>query len=249
MIVGCGTSEGTGWGTLRGRFTFDGDPPTMPPYNANKDPATCAPGGNAPKQEWLVVDDATKGIKNVAVYLRKASRVHESAAATEQQVVFDQKVCVFLSHVFPVIVGQPVELKNSDPVGHNTNISGKNSFNQVIPASGSLAYVAQKEEAIPVVVNCSIHPWMVSYMLPRKNGYFAVTGDDGSFEIANLPAGKKLEIQVWHESATGPGGGLVVSGDAAKELKWSKKGRFTVTLEEDGTKEIDIAVPASAFRG
>ena len=70
-------------------------------------------------------------------------------------------------------------------------------------------------------------------MLPRKNRYFAVTAADGSFEIANLPAGEELEIQVWHESAAGTQGALVVETDAAKELKWTKKGRIKIKLEEN----------------
>ena len=59
---------------------------------------------------------------------------------------------------------------------------------------------------------------MKAYMLPRENGYFAVSADDGSFEIANLPAGEELEIQVWHESA---GNGLVLMSPEAKELFFS----------------------------
>lgn len=239
---------GAGWATLKGRIVYDGAPPDMPAYNANKDIATCAPGGSAPKQEWLMVN-SDGGLANVAIFLRKANRVHDSAAAPSEPAIFDQKDCVFLSHVFPIVVGQPMEIRNSDPVGHNTNISGKNSFNQTIPASQSTRTEVQKEEALPVSVTCSIHPWMKAYMLCRDNGYLAVTKADGTFEIPNLPAGEKLEFQVWHEAAAGPNNALVVDSDAAKELKWSKKGRFTLTLQEDETRELNIAAPASAFSG
>lgn len=240
---------GTGWGTLKGKFVFAGDPPQMSPYNVNKDQEVCMPGGQAPLQETLLVDSASGGIKNIVVFLRDASRVHDSAKPSEEPVEFDQKVCVFLSHVFPVGVGQPIEIKNSDNVGHNTNIAGrKNTFNQTIPAGQSLTFVAQKEEAVPAPVSCSIHPWMQAYMFPRENMYVAVTSEDGTFEIPNLPAGEKLEMQVWHESATGAGGSLIVNTPEAKELKWSNKGRFEVEIEEDGTKEIQVAVPPSAFK-
>ena len=242
-------STGTGWGTLRGRFTFDGAPPTMAPYDVTKDQATCTLDGKAPLQQTLLVDSATKGIKNIVVFVRKAPRVHESAGPSKEPVLYDQKECVFVTHVLPLTVGQPLQLKNSDNVGHNTNIRGKkNTFNQTIPAGASVPFTPQKEEALPAPVNCSIHPWMSAYMLPRKNGYYAVTAVDGTFEIPNLPAGEDLEIQVWHESATGPGGGLVLSTPEAKQYKWSKKGRFKVKLEPDKTKEIDLNVPEAAFR-
>ena len=128
-------ATGTGWATIKGQFVFDGTPPKMPPYAVTKDQATCAPGGKAPLQETLVVDSGTGGIKNVAVFLRDASRVHESAQPKSGDVVFDQKSCLFLTHVIGATVGQTLDIKNSDDVGHNTNIVGKkNTFNQTIPA-------------------------------------------------------------------------------------------------------------------
>ncbi len=255
LLGGGGAAEGaaaeplgTGWATLKGRFTFEGEPPAMAPYDVNKDHDTCAPGGNAPPQEWLVVDGATKGIANIAIYARGVSRVHESAQPGQAAIDFDQKECVFLSHVAGIPVGQPVAIKNSDPVGHNTKIDGT-GFNQTIPVGGTVPWTAQRETAMPVGVHCSIHPWMISYMAIRANKYYAVTAPDGSFEIPNLPAGEEIEIQIWHESATGAQGALVITTDAAKELKWSNKGRIKIKLEEDEVREINIAAPASAFRG
>src|SRR5215212_10313658 len=93
---------GTGWATLRGQFVYDGTPPEMPPYSVTKEAEVCAPGGKAPVQEMLAVDSGTKGIKNVVVFLRDASRVHESAAPKKDTIVFDQKECKFLSHVAAV---------------------------------------------------------------------------------------------------------------------------------------------------
>jgi hypothetical protein len=84
-------------------------------------------------------------------------------------------------------------------------------------------------------------------MVPRKDSYVAVTKPDGSFEIANLPAGEVLEFQVWHESASGSNHGLAVQSDETKELKWDNKGRFKIKLEPDQTQELNITVPASAF--
>lgn len=239
-------STGTGWATLKGQFLFDGTPPQMEPYGVNRDQATCAAGGTAPLEETVLVDPETMGLANVAIYLRRANRVHESAQASDDTMIFDQKACVFLSHVFPLTLGQTVDIKNSDPVGHNTKISGKNGFNQIIPAGGSVQLKPQKEEAVPMPVDCSIHPWMRAYFLPRENGYYAVTGKDGSFEIANVPAGEELEFQVWHESARGRGGPLALGTPQAKELKW-KKGRFKIRLDENEEKELRITVPASAL--
>lgn len=249
-----GTTSGTGWATIRGQFLYGGDPTTIQLRELTEvlnhdDRAICAPGGKPPRAETLVVDSATRGIKNVAIYLRSASRVHDSAASPPSEpVVFDQQHCVFLTRVFGVTVGQKVEVKNSDPTGHNTKVGGKNSFNQTIPRGESIIYEPQKEEALPTPITCSIHPWMIAYMLPRQNGYYAVTDEQGQFEIANVPAGEELEFQVWHESGAASGNGLVGQSDDAA-LKWDNRGRVRITLQPDEVKEFKITVPPTAFRG
>lgn len=240
-------STGTGWATLKGQFVYDGDPPKMPPYHVTKEPEICTINGSAPPEETLVVAPGSKAIKNVVVFLRDASRVNDLAKPKTDPVEFDQKHCVFQTHVVALTVGQSLDIKNSDPTGHNTNILGS-GFNQLIPAGGSIAYKVQKESQMPNKVTCSIHPWMTAYMLPRKNGYFAVTDADGKFEIANVPAGEPLEFQVWHESGAAPGNGLVGTTPDAPDLKWSNRGRIAVTLKPDEVKEIKVVVPTSAFR-
>ena len=125
---------------------------------------------------------------------------------------------MFLTDVLGCQVNQKIDVKNSDPVGHNTKIDPAKGvpFNQNLPTGQVLVYTATAEEAFPAIVSCSIHPWMRAYMLPRKDKYFAVTKPDGSFEIPNLPAGEEFEIQVWHQRGAGPGGGLALD---KKELK------------------------------
>jgi hypothetical protein len=239
---------GTGWATLRGQFVYDGDPPAMSPYDVTKEPEICTISGKAPPQETLVVDAGTKGIKNVLIYLRDVSRVNPSAAPKTDAVEFDQKHCVFLSHVLGLTVGQTMDIKNSDPTGHNTNILGA-GFNQLIPAGAAIPYKIQRDATVPYKVTCSIHPWMTAWMLPRKDGYFAVTDDQGKFSIANVPAGEPLEFQVWHESGGAAGNGLMGTTPDAKDIKWSNRGRMMLTLQPDEQKEIKVVVPPTAFHG
>ncbi len=242
---------GTGWATLKGRFVFKGTPPQRRRLLISKDAAICAPGGSAPMGESLVVDASSGGIANIAIFLRGTSRVHESAQPNDEKVLFDQKQCIFLSHVISIRIGQTLEIKNSDPVGHNTKIDVRQgaSFNQTIPSNQSLGFKPTDEENTPAPVSCSIHPWMSAYLLPRSNGYVAVTAADGSFEIANLPAGEELEFQVWHEHSAKSGGALVIETPEASQLQWSNRGRFKVKLEQDQSFEIHLEVPEGAFKG
>ena len=239
-------STGSGWGTLKGRFAFVGDPGTAKPLLADKDTEVCSKAGMKLLDRSLLVDPSSKGLANVVVFARKTTRVKEPLPEnpTGASLVFDQKQCEFLSPVFAARVGQPIDVKNSDPIGHNTNVSGSD-FNQLIPAGGSTTYVPKAETGMPTMVTCNVHPCMKAYMVFRKDGYVAVTAADGSFTIPDLPAGEPLEFQVWHERSTGPNGALGLDN---ADLKWTPKGRFQITLEPDQVKDIGtLEVPASAI--
>lgn len=236
---------GTGWGTLKGRFAFAGSPGEAKALVVDKDTEVCTKDGVKLYDRSLVVDPGTKGLANVVVFVRKASRVKESNPP-QDAVVFDQKQCEFLTPVFAARVGQPIDVHNSDPVGHNTNIAGT-SFNQLIPAGQGTLFKPEAETGMPTMVTCNIHPWMKSYVVFRKDGYVAVSGADGSFTIPDLPAGEVLEFQVWHERSTGPNGALGLSNP---DLKWTPKGRFQVKIDPDQVKDIGtLEVPASALGG
>jgi hypothetical protein len=234
-------ATGTGWATLKGRFTFAGTPGEPKPLVVDKDLEVC---GKSSKlfDRSLRVDPSSKGLADVVVFVRKSSRVKNPVP--DAQLVFDQKNCEFLAPVFAARVGQPVDVRNSDPVGHNTNIDGT-SFNQLIPAGQGTTYKPDSEMGVPKAVTCNIHPWMKAYVIFRKDGYVAVSAADGSFAIADLPAGEPLEFQVWHARSTGSGGGV---GVERPDLKWNPKGRFVITLQPDEVKDLGtLEVPAAGL--
>jgi hypothetical protein len=236
--------QGTGWATLKGRFIFAGAPGDAKPLIVDKDTEVCSKGGMKLYDRSLMVDVSTKGLANVVLFLRNSSRVKEPVPT--DALVFDQKNCEFLTPVFAARVGQPIDVKNSDPIGHNTNISGT-SFNQLIPAGESTVFTAGRETGLPVTVTCNIHPWMKAYAVFREDGYVAVSAPDGSFTIPNLPAGEPLEFQVWHERSTGRSGAISLD---QPELKWNAKGRFKIQLEEDEVRDLGtLEVPADAISG
>ncbi len=233
-----------GWATLKGRFVYDGSPPAVKFLSTSGKDSTVCDKHEIP-DESLIVDSASKGIANIVVYPRKVSRVHESQnKPATNEVEFDQKDCVFLSHVLPLRVDQTLVIKNSDPIGHNTNISplADTSINPLLPAGGQLKHKFNREQSLPVPVTCNIHPWMKAYVLARNDSYVAVSAKDGSFETTNLPAGEEIEIQVWHEKGAGAGGTLEAKKD------W-KRGRFKLKLKDGETKDVgEISVSSRAFK-
>lgn len=237
-------AEPTGWATLKGRFTLSGDAPQPTQLKiTGGDTEVCAPGGKKVYSESLVVG-SDGGIRDVLVYcttkLDPAEPfTHPSAApGIGGDVEFDQKECVFLSHVFGMRTGQTLKILNSDPVGHNTNIVGT-PINQIVAAGSSINFTPKKEWKKPNPVSCSIHPWMSSNLIVRDNGYFAISDAAGNFEIPNLPAGVELEFRIWQEAGTISG--IEIEGAPVK------KGRFKMTLPPGGT-EFAVAVDASTYK-
>jgi len=248
-------AEPTGWATLKGTFKLEGAPPARTPLAITKDHEVCAPGGKPVLSDELVVDSATNGIKDVVIYLASPGKfpVGDSkwehpdySASATATLDYDQKNCVFLTHMFAMRTKQKAKMMNSDPVGHNTNVQGTGKaaqINATIPSGSSTTYEPGGESPEPFSVSCAIHPWMSARMIVRDSPYFAVTKPDGSFEIANVPAGVPLEFRVWQEK----GKFLQDVKIDGKAEKWSK-GRLKLTLQPGDQKELNVAVDAATFK-
>jgi plastocyanin len=247
LIVACvalsGVAGAEEWGTIKGKFVFGGEAPSPAALNADKDVEVC--GKHKLVSEELVVG-TDKGVANVVVFVRdKGVKVHpDSAAAKTDKVVLDNKNCRFEPHVAFVQAGQMLVLKNSDTVGHNSNIATlKNSpSNSLVPAGGESPLTFKDDEAIPAQVTCNIHPWMKAWLVVRTNPYAAVSKADGSFEIKNVPVGE-VELQMWHEKA-GYIGEIKVGGAAEK----TAKGRKKVKVAAAGTDLGEITLGADLFK-
>lgn len=236
------------WGTIKGVFKYDGVPPKPKPIAADKDAEFCGKHGLV--NESLVVDPATKGIRDIVIYLytkptEKAPPIHPDAlAAAKEKVVLSNINCRFEPRIVGAMIDQPVVLGNADPVGHNVKVNSLNNspINPIIPAKSEIDHVFKKKETLPTQVQCSIHPWMAGYIVVKDHPYIAVTGPDGSFEIKNVPAGK-WTYQFWHE--TGFVDKVKIKG---KDPKWSK-GRTEIKIEPGKTYDLgEVLVAPSVFK-
>lgn len=248
--------EPTGWATLTGRFKLNGTPTAAEPLKITQDHAVCAPGGKP-----VIVDEVKVGpdggLANVLLFLSTPTPAddpkweHPDYAATKDALLerpFDQKECLFIDRIFALRSTQSVSVKNSDPVGHNANIAprrGAKPENFTIPGGQAVVYKPGGESPDPFPVTCSIHPWMKSWMISRNSPYFAVTKEDGTFEIKNLPAaeGLKLEFRVWHERS-GFVQDVTVNGE---KVTW-KKGRFDLELAPGEDLALEVEIDASVLQ-
>lgn len=244
VVASCGVSAGVAaeWGTLTGKFVYGGNPPAPLKITPDKDTQVCA---MHPLVDESLVVGPDGGIANVVVYLRtKDPAVHPDYAATaSQEVPLDNKNCRFDPHVAVIRTSQPLLLKNSDPIGHNTkgDCFVNPSFNVLIPGGGSVPQKFSAEESLPVKVSCNIHPWMNGWVVVRSNPYATASAKDGSFTIKDLPAGTELEFQFWQEKS---GYLKNVSFNGGKA---DLRGRFKLKLKPGMNDLGTIKVEPAAF--
>jgi hypothetical protein len=229
------TALAQGYGHVTGQFVLKGDMPKFAELKiAGQDQNVCA--AKELPENRLIVDDKTKGIANIVVYLREApKKIHpDLKESKEKTIVFDQKDCRFDPPVLLVRTDQTVLVKSDDPINHNTHTHPFRSkeYNFLLKPKDreGVPVKCEQPEKSPTKVNCDLHPHMVAYWMILDHPYMAVTDREGKFKIENLPEGK-YEFTVWHER----------TGYIDRALK--------VAIDPDGTDELgQIAVPASKIK-
>jgi hypothetical protein len=190
------TDTADGPGVITGTMTFVGTPPAPKPLPMDSDPK--CPPDPAAKSELLLVGPGS-GLQNVFVYVKDGLGSRTYAVPTTP-VTLDQKGCRYIPHVFGVQVGQRISVSNSDPTLHNVNAAPKDNrgFNFGQPPTVPPVTRTFDKPEVMVPMRCDVHSWMNAYAGVVPHPFFAVTTEDGSFEIKGLPPGT-YTIEAWHE--------------------------------------------------
>jgi plastocyanin len=118
---------------------------------------------------------------------------------------------------------------NRDKIKHNVfSTSGKNSFDLGTYGEGADNKVSLKIPGI-VKVYCNIHPEMVSFISVSDYNYSAITAEDGSYTIGDLPVGEYV-LSGWN-----------IRGEVQKKITVQSGKKLNVDLQIDAT----AYVPAS----
>src|SRR5262245_10230980 len=111
-------------GTITAAVKFEGEPPKMEMVRIDGDSKCVAANGAAERaNESIVLGDAG-ALQNVFVYIKDGLGNYSYPLPTEP-VLLDQVKCRYTPRVLGVRVGQPVAIKNSDPLVHNVSANGK----------------------------------------------------------------------------------------------------------------------------
>jgi len=120
-----------------------------------------------------------------------------SEPAPAQPAVLEQQNERFRPRILPIVAGQTVSFPNRDRFYHNVfSVSSVESFDlgQYKATDPPRTQIFATPGLVPVY--CNIHPQMLSYVVVLENQAFAVTGEDGAFELGGVRPGK-VAVNAW----------------------------------------------------
>ncbi len=185
-------------GEVTGTVTFSGTPPKLAPIETKADPYCEQMHQDAP----LLGDEATIGPAGefAWIFVWIANPPKGEYPVPAEPVTLDQLGCRYTSPVFGMRLGQTLQFTNSDKTTHN--VRGFPRFNKIFnfgqpPGLAPRTRVFNQAE-MPLKIKCDVHKWMKAFCFVMDHPFFAVTGLDGKFAIAGLPAGA-YTLKAWHE--------------------------------------------------
>ena len=219
------SAASAGSASVAGKVAFEGTAPAAEKVKLNADPKCAAMHKDG--LERVAVKVTNGGLADVLVYVKSGAK--GTYPAPTEAVLLDQQGCDYHPHMVVLRAGQPLKIRNSDDTLHNIHprpaVNGEFNIGQPRQGMESLREgdkgFAKPEIMIPV--GCDVHPWMRAYISVLDNPFFAVTKDDGTFEIKGLPAGE-YEIEAYHGKLKSQAQKVTVKDGEAASLNFTFKG-------------------------
>jgi uncharacterized membrane protein/plastocyanin len=204
---------------VRGVVTFEGNPPQGKKLNL---PSGCkSPGGDVYSNEVIVQDGR---VQNVLVRVVKGHEGKPVGTIPSEEVILDQRGCIYTPRVAAARVGQKVTFVNSDPIFHNvrsvTRVNEK--FNVAMPKKDQRVTKIFTGPELFLQAKCSVHPWMGAYVAIMDHPFYAVSNEKGEFILPKLPCGRYI-VEAWHEVFGTLTQELIVSDTGVSELRFHFK--------------------------
>lgn len=212
---------------VRGTVTFQGTVPEPKEFELRRYPDQVFCGalsdGNGHRFLKEVHVGQGGGLKDVVVVVEG---VQSGKPFTFTNAQVEANVCQFLPFVTVVSDKRQLTVTNRDPVSHD--IQGY-TYDQAgvdivlhrpsLKATGTTDIVHLVKGRKVFTMQCGMHPYMQNWGYAIDNPYYAVTDQDGSYSIGDLPPGI-YTVKAWHP----------ILGAQEREL----------TVEPNGTTMLDV---------
>lgn len=230
LLAGCGSEPAppraikptlVGSGTIDGRVTLEGTPPEELKLPLDKAcTASCQEHSKGMPRLTRTYVTEDGGLGDVLVTLVEVPP--QPVPAGTGPLVITQRGCEYEPYVAACQVGQTIRVVNDDPLTHNIHtlpeVSGNKEVNKSQAAKAEpLEFTYDKPEEF-LRFKCDVHPWMFTYVSVLDHPFYAVTSEDGHFQIKGLPDGK-YKVKFKHRKA----------GEEVKEVE-VKDGKATVDV-------------------
>ena len=183
-------------GTIRGTVKWQGALPHLVPSEINRDPQVCDPLGQKRRDLERLLVGPNGGVANTIVYLRNITRGKAMDLPASRRFL-NQKTCRYEPHILLVPLEAILTVRDSDPLLHTVQMSGNADYNLPFVLEGQEITRPMTREG-RVDLRCNVHVWMNGEMVVARHPYYAVTDQDGNFELTQVPPGD-YEIVALHE--------------------------------------------------
>ncbi|HXV27875.1 MAG TPA: cytochrome c oxidase subunit II transmembrane domain-containing protein, partial [bacterium] len=234
----CAFVYSEGWAaTITGKVSIAGTVPENPKINMDADPVCKSLHSGDVRTEKVIVNP-NQTLRNVFVYIKDG--VTGTSETPKAAALLDQKGCMYEPHVLGMQTGQPLSIVNSDATLHNVHALGQKNpeFNLGMPLKGMKLEKTFFNPEVMMKFKCDVHPWMSAYVGVLPHSFFAVTQEDGTFDITGLPAGE-YTLEAWHETY----------GVQSQKIKIAEGDTHTTDFEFSATQIADEATGVSVKVG
>lgn len=207
-------------GSISGSVSFTGTPQDPESIDMSQEQVCLDKHDEPPMKRPAIVGEGG-GLANVFVHVTSGLSDLQFPTPSDPAVL-DQDGCIYHPHVFGVMTGQELAVRNSDDVLHNVNATPTENrgFNRSQPSADMEFDVTFVVPEIMIPVRCDVHGWMEAYIGVTDHPFHAVSGEDGSFSLDGLPPGE-YELEAWHE----------VYGTSTQTVTVPESGEAEVTFE------------------
>ena len=183
---------------ITGIIRYDGEAPKFREIKMDGDPI-CLTKHTGPVYPQTLLLGKDKTLGNIFVYIKSGLPSKAYAPPTEE-IIIDQKGCMYDPHVAGVMVGQSVKFLNPDGTLHNIHSFSKinSDFNIAMPKFRTELSMTFEKSEFMFSLKCDVHPWMGAWISVMDHPYFQVTKKDGQYSLEGLPAGTYV-MEAWHE--------------------------------------------------
>lgn len=181
-------------GEIMGSIIYQGHIPPRKEFMVTRDREFC---GESREMAPILIHPTTNGVKDVVISLKGLQEGFPQAQLSE--ITLRNHDCEFVPHISAALASNILEIRNDDPILHNTHIGldGNTFINIALVPNGDPIKKPLKAPGV-MFVECNAHPFMQGYILAFDHPFFSISDETGNFHISGIPPGEH-HLSFWHE--------------------------------------------------